>query len=93
MKPKQKSLLNKLTDSALPQGSGAMPQNLPSIHLTGKHAKLFHGLKPGAKFHAHIRGKVASTGVNTYSGKNEPEASLQISHIKRGMQIPPGNEV
>lgn len=67
-------LLGKMSDSAMP------PTRMPTLHLSGKHAKKFHGLKPGSKVSAHVRGTVQNIGVDPYSN-NDPTASLQLTHI------------
>ena len=69
-------ILNKMSATAMPS---APP--MPTLHLRGAHAKKFHGLKPGAKVGARIRGTLQNVGYDQYSQNNEPTADIQLSHI------------
>jgi len=58
----------------------------PTIHLRGKHAKVFHGMRPGQKVSAQMHGTLQSTGMDKYAD-NEPTAEISLSHVvpkKRG---------
>src|SRR5258706_15873922 len=72
---------------AAPTMMGSSSADLPSLSLTGKHAKKFHGQRPGASVNAQIRGKLQSTGIN-FDG--QPTASIGVSHVMPTKKKLPG---
>ena len=76
---KKSSVFDRMTNQAMAK----MPP--PTIHLRGKHAKAFHGMKPGQKVQAQLHGTLQNTGMDRFAD-NEPTADISVSRVVPGRQ-------